>query len=217
MDTNVKTGTTTVGLVCTDGIIIAAEKRVTAGGMVVISEDIEKVRTPEKHIAFAAAGLAGDLEALDRILSVEFRLFRIREGRPISVDAAVSFLQNLLYQYKFMPFYVAIIIGGVDKDGTPKLYTLDPSGSITPVKDHTAYGGSGWFSAQAVLDDIYEKTSINEAIPMVARAINAAKKRDTASGGGIDIVAITKDGIRKYKPEEVEKILEKSKEKKKKQ
>ena len=215
MDTTIKTGTTTVGVVCTDGIIIAAEKRVTAGGMVVISEDIEKVRTPEKHIAFAAAGMAGDLEALDRILSVEFRLFRLREGRSITVDAAVTFLQNMLYQYKYMPFYVAIIIGGMEKDGTPKLFSLDPSGSITPVKDHTAYGGSGWFSAQAVLDDIYEKTTITESIPMVARAINAAKKRDTASGGGIDIIAITKDGIRKYKTDEVEKMLEKSREKKK--
>jgi len=215
LDTTIKTGTTTVGVVCTDGILIAAEKRVTAGGMVVISEDIEKVRAPDKHIAFAAAGMAGDLEALDRILSVEFRLFRLREGRPISVEAAVTFLQNMLYQYKYMPFYVAIIFGGMEKDGTPKLFSLDPSGSVTPVKDHTAYGGSGWFSAQAVLDDIYEKTTTTEAIPLVARAINAAKKRDTASGGGIDIFAITKDGIRKYKTEEVEKMLEKSREKKK--
>ncbi|MCS7109523.1 MAG: proteasome subunit beta [Candidatus Micrarchaeota archaeon] len=214
MDTKIKTGTTTVGLVCTDGIVIAAEKRVTVGGMVVVSEDAEKIKTPEKHIAFAAAGLAGDLDALDRILSVEFKLFRMREGRPISVDAAVSFLQNILYQYKFMPFYVAIIMGGVDKDGTPKLYTLDPSGSVTRVKDHTAYGGSGWFSAQAVLDDIYEKTTVNEAIVMAARAINAAKKRDTGSGGGIDAVAITKEGIRRYTPEEVEKLLEKAKRKK---
>lgn len=212
----IKTGTTTVGVVCSDGVIIAAEKRATAGGMVIISEDIEKIRTPDRHIAFTAAGMAGDLDALDRMLSVEFRLYRIREGRLISVDAAVSLLQNLLYQYKFMPFYVAIIFGGADVDGSTKLFTLDPSGSVSRVTDHTAYGGSGWFSAQAVLDDQYEKGTITETIPLVARAINAAKKRDPNSGGGIDVVAITKDGIRKYKPEEVERFLEKSKERKRK-
>lgn len=216
MDTKIKTGTTTLGIVCSDGIIIAAEKRVTAGGMVVISEDFEKVRVLETHLAFAAAGMAGDLDALDRMLTVEFKLFRMREGRPITVEAGVNLLQNILYQYKSMPFYIAIIIGGVESDGTAKLYTLDPSGSITKVKDHTAFGGSGWFSAQAILDDQYEKSTILETIPLVVRAINAAKKRDPASGGGIDVVAITKDGIRKYKPEEVEKISEKSKERKRK-
>ena len=216
MDTTVKTGTTTVGVVCTDGIIIAAEKRATAGGMVVITEDMDKVRTPDKHIAFAVAGAAGDLDALDRTLSVEMRLYRMREGRPMTVDASVSLLQNILYQYKFMPFYVAVIFGGVEADGTGKLFTLDPAGSVSKVKDHTAYGGSGWFAAQAVLDDQYEKSTIADTIPLVARAITAAKKRDPGSGGGIDVVAITKDGIRKYKPEEVEKIFEKAKEKKRK-
>jgi len=216
VDTKVKTGTTTVGVVCSDGIIIAAEKRTTAGGMVVISEDSEKISIPDKHIAFATAGAVGDSDALERMMSVELRLYRMREGRTITVNAAVSLLQNVLYQYKYMPFYVAIIFGGVEADGTPKLYSLDPSGAVTKVKDHTAFGGSGWFAAQAILDDQYEKGTITETIPLVARAIAAAKKRDTASGGGVDVVAITKDGIRKYKPEEVERMLEKSREKKKK-
>jgi len=214
VDTKIKTGTTTVGVMCTDGVIIAAEKRSTAGGMIVISEDSEKIIIADKHVAFAAAGGAGDADALGRMLSVEMRLYRMREGRPMTVDAAVSLLQNILYQYKFMPFYVGIIMGGVEADGTPKLVIIDPAGAVIPVKDTTAFGGSGWPAAQAVLDDLYEKGTIAETIPIVARAINSAKKRDTASGGGIDVIAITKDGIRKYKPEEVERILEKSRESK---
>ena len=198
MDTNVKTGTTTVGILCKDGVLIAADTRSTVGN-IIASEDVKKVHRLTDYLVFTAAGGAADIEALDKILRAEFKLYSVREGRRITTDAAVSVLQNLLHQYKMMPFMAVVIIGGVDEDGTPKLYNLDPIGSASQVYDHTAFGGSGWLSAQAVLDDNYQSgTTVVENIPLAVRAITIAKKRDSASGGGVDIYTITKTGATAY-------------------
>lgn len=207
-----KTGTTTVGLVGTDGVILASERRTTAG--YIVSDDAEKVYEIDRHIGMAGAGLAGDMLALARILRAEARLYRTREGKSMSVEAAGNLLSNIMYQYKMFPFLTAIIFGGIDSNGSTKLYTLDPYGDLLEVKDHTAFGGSGWPGAQAVLDSMYERKSVKELVPLAAKAINAAKKRDPNSGGDVDIVVITKEGFKRLSKDEIEKLLGEAKKKK---
>jgi proteasome beta subunit len=207
-----KTGTTTVGIIGTDGVILASEKRTTAG--YIVSDDSEKVYEIDTHIGMAGAGVAGDMLALVRILRIEARLYRMRERKSMSIEAACNLLSNIMYQYKMFPFLTAIIFGGTDEKGNTKLFTLDPYGDILEVKDHTAFGGSGWPSAQAVLDSLYEKKSIKELIPLAVKAINAAKKRDPNSGGDVDIVVITKEGFKRLNKEEIEKIISELKKRK---
>jgi len=210
-----KTGTTTVGIVCNDGIILASEMRATVAGYIA-SEEVEKTYEIDKHIGMTAAGAAGDILAISRILAIETKLYKTRNGRPIGVEGAVNLLSNILYQYKMMPFMAAIIFGGVEANGEPKLFILDPSGDIIRTKDHSAFGGSGWFSAQAVLDTCYEKGNVKDLIPLAVKAIKTAMKRDTASGGDASIVTITKEGFKRLDKAEVERIVEKDKQKEKK-
>jgi proteasome beta subunit len=207
-----KTGTTTVGLVGTDGVLLASERRTTAG--YIVSDDSEKIYEIGRQVGMAGAGVAGDMSALARMVRIESRLYRMRENRAMSVEATANLLSNIMYQYKMYPFLTAIIFGGYEEDVGTKIYTLDPYGDLLEVKDHSAFGGSGWPSAQAILDSMYEKKSVKELVPIAVKAINAAKKRDPNSGGDVDIVTITKEGFRHLSKDEIERLTGEPKKKK---
>lgn len=208
-------GTTTVGIVCRDGVILASERRATLGYFIATRES-EKVFEIESHIGLTTAGTAADGQALVRILRVETKLFRTRSGRSIGVEAATSLLSNTMYQYKMVPFIAQIIIGGVDPTSGPKLYSIDPLGS-TQSETKYSVSGSGTPMAYAILDDAYEEgKDVKEMVPLAVRAIGSAMKRDIFSGDGIDVVTITKEGFRRYKKEELDKMVEREKEAKKK-
>ncbi|MFH8120040.1 MAG: proteasome subunit beta [Candidatus Aenigmatarchaeota archaeon] len=209
IEDKVMKGTTTLGIVCKDGLILASEKREVAG--YIVSEEAEKIYKINEFVGMAGAGLSADLRALAKILEVEARLYRISNNKVMSPEAAASLLSNLMFQYKMIPFMSIIILGGVDEEGV-KLFALDVYGGITRIKDYTAFGGSGWPLAQAVLDSEYSLRSVEENIPLAIKAISAAKKRDVFSGGDVDILVITKKGSRKISEEELSKYIKKKKE-----
>ena len=190
-----KTGTTTVGLVCKDAVILAAEKKSTMGYLVA-SKESEKILQLDDHIAMTTAGVSGDAQALARILRAEFKLFDIEHKRKISVKAAATLLSNLLQSNKNFPYYVQLIIAGVDEDG-PQIYDLDAIGGMERERKFFATG-SGAPMALGVLEDQYkENMDIEKAVDLAVRAIKAAIERDIGSGGkAIDIAIITKDGIK---------------------
>ncbi len=190
-----KTGTTTVGLVCKDGIVLAAERKSTLGYLIA-NKEAEKIQILDDHIAMTVAGVWGDAQALSRYMRAEFKLFNLQNKRKIPIKAAASLLSNILQGSKFYPYYVQIIIAGFDADGAT-IYTLDPIGS-SEVEKKFFSTGSGSPMALGVLEDSYrDNMSVEEGSKVAVRAIRAAVERDIASGGkGIDIAAITKDGIK---------------------
>jgi len=190
-------GTTTVGIVCSDGVLLASERKATMGYFIA-TQEIEKIFKVDEHIGMTIAGAASDGQKLAQMLATEAKLFRIRNGRPIGVDAATSLLSNIMYQYKMFPFYSQIIIGGIEVDGKPKLFNLGPWGDTIPEDKYTVTG-SGTPMAYAILDEHYEKKDTNGSVSLATRAITAAIKRDVASGGSINIVTITKEGFRRHK------------------
>ncbi len=201
-----KTGTTTVGLVCKDGVVLAAEKKSTYGYMVA-SKETEKIYQLDDHIAMTIAGLSADGQALVRYMKAELKLFSIENQREISVKSAATLLSNILHGSKFYPFYVQLIIAGVDSAG-PSIYDLDPVGGA---EEETKFfsSGSGSPMALGVLEDSFKDgMSLEEGSKLAIRAIKAAIERDIASGGrAIDIAMITKDGIKisKYDLEKIAK------------
>jgi proteasome beta subunit len=201
-----KTGTTTVGLVCKDGVVLAAEKKSTYGYMVA-SKETEKIYQLDDHIAMTIAGLSADGQALVRYMKAELKLFSIENQREISVKSAATLLSNILHGSKFYPFYVQLIIAGVDSAG-PSIYDLDPVGGA---EEETKFfsSGSGSPMALGVLEDSFKDgMSLEEGSKLAIRAIKAAIERDIASGGkAIDIAVITKDGIKisKYDLEKIAK------------
>ncbi len=189
-----KTGTTTVGIICKDAVVLAAEKKSTLGYLVA-SKESKKILPLDTHIAMTIAGASGDAQVLARYLKAEFKLFEIEHRRKITVKGAAVLLSNILQSSKYFPYYVQLIIGGVDDFG-PQIFDLDAIGGIEEVKKFTSTG-SGSPIALGVLEDQYkEGMSVEEAKELARRAIKAAVERDIGSGGrSIDFAVITKDGI----------------------
>lgn len=200
---DVKTGTTTVSLLCSDGVILAAEKRATMGGFIA-NKETEKIIRIQDHIAITVAGSVADAQTLGRIMKAQSELYRIQRGRPMNIEAAATLLANILQSSKGFPFLVQILLGGYDDK--PRIFSLDPVGSMLPEKMVST--GSGSPVAYGVLEDQYrENKSVKDNLPIVVRAIRSAMERDSASGNGIDVAVITRDGFRKVEKEEVEKYL----------
>ncbi|MGC8812103.1 MAG: archaeal proteasome endopeptidase complex subunit beta [Candidatus Aenigmatarchaeota archaeon] len=203
-----KTGTTTVGLICKEGVVLAAEKKSTMGYLVASKESV-KILPVEDNIAITIAGASGDAQALVRYMKAECRLFEIQNNRKISVQAASTLLANILYsgRWTFLPYMVQLIIAGYDDSG-PSIYTLDAIGSVEEEKRFFSTG-SGSPIALGVLEDKYKDgLSLNEGIKLAVQAIKAAIERDIASGGkSIDVAVITKDGFKLLEKEEIEKLL----------
>ena len=186
-------GATTIGIVCKDGVVLASEKRVSYG-YTIMSKAGKKLFLIIDHIGAACAGLVADMQILTRQVSAYAKLFELNNGRRISVKAASKTMSNLLFQRRFFPYFTQTIVGGIDDEG-PSLYTLDPMGSLIPDKYATI--GSGAQIAVGVLEESYrEGLTLEEGRDLALRAMRSAIKRDIASGNGIDLLLISKDGIR---------------------
>lgn len=203
MSKALRTGTTTVGLVCEDGIVLASDRRATIGYMIA-SKDIDKIYPIADHIAMTIAGGVGDAQTLIRWMQAEIKLYELKHGKKISVEAAATLLANILSQYKFYPFFVQLLLGGYD--GTSKLFSVDMLGGITNEK--IASTGSGSPVAYGVLEELFkENAQANENLRIAAKAIVAAMKRDSASGERVDLVLVNKQGFKRYTKEEIQQML----------
>jgi proteasome beta subunit len=184
-------GTTTIGIVFKDGVILATEKRATMGYMIA-SKKAKKVYKVADRIGMTTAGGVGDAQQLARILTVECNLYQIRRSRSITVGASATLLSNYLNQNRYFPFYVQLLVGGFDENG-PSVYSVDAMGGATKEEEIVATG-SGSPMAYGVLEDRFRKDmNEDEAIDIAIRALKSAMKRDAGSGEGIQIVIITKD------------------------
>ncbi|MEM2104188.1 MAG: archaeal proteasome endopeptidase complex subunit beta [Candidatus Bathyarchaeia archaeon] len=186
-------GATTVGIVCSDGVILASEKRVSYGYLVV-SRGGKKVFKITDRIGAACAGLVSDMQILVREVEAYANLYNVDVGRPMSVRSAAKLMSNLLFANRLAPLITQTIVGGIDDEGS-SLYVLDVLGSVIP--DKYAVVGSGTEIAMGVLEESYsEGIRIDEGKALVVRAIKSAISRDIMSGDGIDFLFITKDGAR---------------------
>jgi proteasome beta subunit len=195
-----KTGTTTIGIKCSDGIVLVADKRSSAGHLVANKEE-EKVKKISDNIAVTTAGLVSDAQLLTKLIRAELRLIKIRRGgEAVKVKEAANLLATFLYhnirKMSMVPGIVGFLLGGKDADGF-KLYDLGMDGSVTEHKDF-AVSGSGSELALGVLESLYEPgMNVQKGVQMGIRAINSSLKRDLATGNGIDVFTITKDGVKK--------------------
>lgn len=196
---DVKTGTTTVGIIFDEGVVLATERRATMGTLIA-SKKAKKVHSIADRIGMTIAGGVGDAQQLIRIINVECSLYQVRRGKPISVGAAATVLSNYLNQNRFTPYYVQLLVGGVDAQG-PSVYSVDAAGGAT-LEENFVSTGSGSLTAYGVLEDRYTKDmSESDAVNLAVRALRAAMRRDSASGEGYNVVVITKDKF-EYVPEE---------------
>lgn len=205
-----KTGTTTVTIVCKDGIVLAADKRTTAAGMIVYKK-AKKIVPVNERIAVTTAGTVSDIQLYVKLLKAEIKLKDIQTQRMTSVKEAANLLSGIMYSYFRRPSMIlsiaAFVVAGKDEEGF-HAYTLGPDGSLIDV-DEYASDGTGSVFALGVLETLYKKNmSVENGIKVGVKAINAALQRDTASGNGIDVVTITDKGLQWVLEKELETKLE---------
>ncbi|MBR9683771.1 proteasome subunit beta [Candidatus Woesearchaeota archaeon] len=198
MEEQLKTGTTTVGIVCKDGVILAADKRATAGTMIV-DKRAEKVHLISDDVAVTIAGTVSDAQLLIKLIRAELKLKEVRTSKRPTMKESANLLGGLLYssirRMSMIPGIAHFLMGGKDYLGT-HLYDLFPDGSVTKVRDFIS-SGSGSVFAYGVLESHYTpEITLEEGIPLVVKAVNTALQRDSASGNGIDVVTITNKEIK---------------------
>lgn len=197
-------GTTTIGVICKDGVILASDTRVTMG-YYVAHKCGKKVYKIDDHLGMTIAGTVADAQKVVDILTANAQLYKINMNRPIPVSSAARIIANLLFSSRYMPLSTQVLIGGVDDTG-PHLFNLDPYGSLTEEKSVAT--GSGSPLAYGVLEDKYkEGMTIEELLPIIVKAVQSAMKRDVASGDNYNITVINTDGYSELTNEEKSKLM----------
>lgn len=199
-----KTGTTTVGIVTDEGVVLAADRRASMGRLTA-SKYAKKIYKLDDSIGLTIAGSVGDAQKIVRTMRSQLNLHKL-DTKELSVKGAGTLLANILHGHKMMPFFNQFILGGIDENGGI-LYDLDPAGGLMAHERYTATG-SGSQMAYGVLEDGYdEKINHEDGKQLATRAIQSAMERDTASGNGIMLAEITEDGFRVVSEREVESKL----------
>lgn len=203
-----KSGTTIVGIVCKDGVVMAADRQTTAGN-VVMHKNKEKVIKINDYLVFSACGLSAASDRIKKILPAELKLKELRSKSRPSVKQAANLLASIIYstirQPSMVPDEMGALIGGFNEDGTAELYTIDPAGSIKQIEDYDANFGTGMAYVLGLLERLYKKNiSVEEGVKLVIECVKSSTQRDTGSGYGIDVYSITKDGIKKVVSQEIQ-------------
>tara|TARA_B100000586_G_scaffold102980_1_gene73737 strand:+ start:2938 stop:3570 length:633 start_codon:yes stop_codon:yes gene_type:complete len=200
---DLKKGTTTLGLVCKDGIVMATEMRATMGNLIG-HKTTQKLFKISDNMALTVAGLVGDAQMLARWLSAEVKLYELKTGTSMSLKASSTLMANIMNGRRYMPFWVQLLLGGIDSEGG-HVYSLDAAGGSIPDKFQTT--GSGSPFVYGVLEDRFvENLSVKQGKELGVRALTAAMKRDSASGDGISMCVIDSNGYHKVSQEDIDKI-----------
>lgn len=196
--------TTTIGVVCRDGVLMTTDTRATMGSFVA-HKNAKKVYRIDHHLAMTIAGVVGDAQAIVEMLRANAALYKLDMARPMPISSAARMVSNILFSSRFYPLGVQALIGGVDDTGG-HVFALDPLGSS--MEEKFVSTGSGSPVAYGVLESEWkENMTVKDATPVLVRAINSAMKRDSASGDSFDVAIVTGDGYRELTPEEKKHIL----------
>ncbi|HUB92521.1 MAG TPA: hypothetical protein VL945_01025 [Candidatus Saccharimonadales bacterium] len=202
---NIRHGTTTVGIVCVDGVVMGADVRATYGTYISSGEAI-KIHKIDDNLAMTIAGGVGDAEYLVKLMKMQNELYRMNEAKPMTPTSATSLLSLVLQENKMYPYMVELILGGLNKD-KPEIYDIDPVGGYIKESRYTSTG-SGSIAATGYLESIYTaEITTQEAARHLAKALKIAMKKDSATGDGMKIVTITKKGYREHTKDEIDKLL----------
>ena len=199
-----KKGTTTVGLVCKDAIVLAADKRASMGWLIA-NKEIEKIFQVSNWLAITVAGGVADAFSVVKLLKAELDLYRLNTGIEPSLTVASNLLGTIVYSSfkSYMPYMTQLIVGGMDDKETFALYDVDPSGAVLRNFKYTTTG-SGSPMVYGVLEDSYrENMSVDDGVQLAIRAVSAAMKRDVFSGEGIDVIVIDKKGFRRIDKDKI--------------
>jgi len=197
---HIKKGTTTCALTCKDGVILAADTRASAG-FFIADRHVMKIQKVDRHVGMTIAGGVADAQNLVDIMRYNSNIYRLTNKDPIPIKSAARLCSNVLFNQRYYPFFVQIILAGVDKTKEEgQIYNIDLFGSMTSEKFIST--GSGSPVAYGYLEtEFKENLTVNDAYKIAIQAIAAAIRRNAGTGDGINVVIIDKDGYRELSKE----------------
>ena len=203
-----KTGTTILGIVCKDGVVMAADRQITAGTLV-MNKNAPKVVKINDYLVSSWTGGAADAQRLGKLISAELKLKELKSRSRPTIKQSANLTGTITYsqirQPSMIPNIVGSLVGGFDEDGSTELYTIEPAGGIYKVEDYDANFGSGMPFVLGLLERQYKRgLNVKEGIELAKEALKSSTQRDIGSGYGIDIFTITKDGIKKVVEQTIE-------------
>ena len=203
-----KTGTTILGIVCKDGVVMASDRQITLGQSIAYNKTFQKTNKINDYLLLSFCGGVSDAQRIFKILPAELKLKELRSKSRPTVKQSANLLASIAYaqirQPSIIPAMVGNLIGGFDEDGSVELYNIGAEGTIIKVEDYDASTGSGMPYVLGLFERQYKKDMpIKEGVELAKEAIKSSTQRDTASGYGIDVFTITKQGIKKVVSQEI--------------
>lgn len=208
----IKLGSTVIGICTKEGVVLAAEKRITSPLMV--PSTVEKIVEVDKHIGCATSGLMADARTLIERARVECQSHWFNYNEKMSIESCAQAVSALAIQFgdsdsggsaMSRPFGVAILFAGVD-NGEPQLWHMDPSGT------YIRYGakaiGSGSEGAQQNLQDNFtQEMTIKDAINLSLTTLKQVME-EKLSSTNVEVMTMTPEGLyRMFTKAEVEEII----------
>jgi proteasome beta subunit len=185
-------GATAVGISYDNGVILGSEKRISYGNFVV-NKNTKKTFSVTNQVGAACAGMVADMQVLVRQVGALAKIRKLETRRNVAPNSIAKLMSVIMFERRFFPLLTQVIVGGIEIK--PEIYTLDPLGSVLP--DEYASVGTGAEMALGILDAEYKPNMSEEkARELAVKAIKSSIQRDSSSGDGIDLLAITTKGAR---------------------
>lgn len=206
-DSILKTGTTILGIVCKNGVVMASDRQITLGEMMVSRKDFSKTNKINDYLLVSWAGQVSDAQRLSKLIAAELKLKELRSKSRPSVKQSANLTGSITFsqvrQPSMIPSIVSTFVGGFNEDGSTELFRIGADGSIIEINDYECTG-SGMTFVIGLFERQYKKDmDIKEGVELAVEAIKSSTQRDTGSGYGIDVFTITKDGIKKVVDQEI--------------
>lgn len=196
----IKKGTTTCALTCKDGVVLAADTRASAG-LFIADRHVMKIQRVDRHLAMTIAGGVADAQNLVDTMRYNANIYRLQNKELMPVKSAARLCSNILFNQRYFPYYVQIIMAGHTKEEGGQINNIDLFGSLTSEKFIST--GSGSPVAYGYLESEYkEGMSVNEAYKVAMQAIAAAIRRNAGTGDSINVVIIDENGYRELSKEQ---------------
>ena len=216
-----KTGTSIVGIVCKDGVIMAADRRATLGGTIIISKNTQKVVQINDYLIVSGTGVASDIDMLQKLVRAELKLKHLKSKKRPTVKEGANLIGMITYrnvrEFSMVQFIAGLLVSGINEDGSIELYSVLPGGDVMKVEDYDANLGSGMPYILGLLERQYKKDmTLKEAINLAIECIKSSTQRDAASGNAIDVFTITKDEIKHEVKQKIESVYKEEKREEKK-
>ena len=190
-----QTGTTTVGIIVKDGVVIGTDSQAT-GGTIVMSKQAKKLFEINNYTGATIAGGVADCQYVVNQLRALSRLKEMEEGTVPEPKYVASICRNILFSGRSY-FIAMMIVGGYSlKEKTGKLYGIDLLGTLYEENEYLSFGSGSPFSLGVLESDWKPNMTKNKGIDLLKTAISSSRERDSGSGYELQICTIDKNGFK---------------------